>query len=359
MSATGSSGSSEQYHDLSPVTDNLPSREKSAPPPRPPPPAGGRDDAPVSKSSFFSTLDWHDETEPGGVIATDDGADSTDVGMRRRPLDGYNDGFEQLGTAPVGSKDDQDSGTVDSGTVDSHGLIDDSDDDSACLDGPPAEPVADLLNMGGADVDGAAQQIDLLEMGSAEPSFYDQLVGDSVSKPPSVVTSQNLLGDDFSMFPQMVPPAAPTLVMPPNTFGGSAEFGNFDVFQSSTETGAAASDTNVNPVGSANAGNAMFDFMKTNPTSSGRSVESDLMSGWDVNHLNVANNIPRISSSQEINSGFGTATAGGMIPRNNSVPAGFSNGGATQQPKPDPFAALGRSSILVLPACMVNSHCME
>ena len=339
LSATGSSGST----DLSPVTDNLPSREKSAPPPRPPPPAS-KDDAPtaVGKSSFFSTLDWHDETEPAGVVTTEDGEDSTDVGMRRRPLDGYNDGFEQLGTEQP-SKDDQDSGAVDA-----HGLIDDSDDDSACLDGPPAEPVADLLNMGGADVDGTTQQVNLLEMGSVEPSFYDQLVGDSVAKPPSVATSQNLLGDDFSMFP---PAAAPSLVVLPNTLGGSAEFGNFDAFQTSTEASAAVSDTNLNTVGSSNTGNSMFDFIKTDPTPPGQSAGSDLMSGWDVNHLNVANNMPRISSSQEINSGIGTATVGGMIPRNNSVPAGFSNGGATQQPKPDPFAALGTSSILLPPSC--------
>ena len=357
LSATGSWGSSDQYHDLSPVTDDQRSEGKSVPPPRPPPPAANRDAAPttVGKSSFFATLDWQDELEPrtgspeptvaSEATVTGNGEDSTDVGMKRRQLDS----FEDLVTERVGNKDEQDSVAADG--VESHELIDGSDDDDeACLDGPPAEPVADLLNMGAfsADVNSATQQVNLLEMGGSEPSFYDQLIGAPDGKPPAPVTvSQNLLGDDFAMFQQVAPPApAPAQVM--NTFGGDATFGNFDAFQSSTPA-AAASDASVN-LGTTNTSNDLFRFMDTKPaggtsSSSVNSLEKDLMSGWDVNHLSANNNIPRISSSQEIDSALG-AVAGVSMPRNNSVPAGFSNTsqktGATPQAKPDPFAAFGR-----------------
>ncbi|KAK2189329.1 hypothetical protein NP493_109g06017 [Ridgeia piscesae] len=54
------------------------------------------------------------------------------------------------------------------------------------------------------------------------------------------------------------------------------------------------------------------------------SLEKDLMSGWNVNHLSASNNIPRISSSQEINHALGGVDGVGM-PRNNSVPAGINS----------------------------------
>ena len=385
LSATGSWGSSDQYHDLSPVSDNPPV-EKSAPPPRPPPPATATRDEPTSvgKSSFFATLDWQAEgqrTEDTGAAVTTDSdneEDTTDVGMKRRPMEAFQDSFDELVTERAGNKDDCDKTNIHTDKVEGQGLIDDESDDEACHDGPPAEPVADLLNMGAAsaEVNNTSQQIDLLEMGSAEPSFYDQLIGGPDATPQvAAPTSQNLLGDDFSLFQQAAPPAAAP-VQPANTFGSDANFGGFDAFQGST--GAAPSGAN----GAASTGDDIFGFIETKPTGAAstgsmNSLEKDLMSGWNVNHLSATNNIPRISSSQEINSAL-AGVAGVGMPRNNSVPAGFNgsqnagfgatlntglnatqntgfnstqnagfssaaqNAGAAPQTKPDPFAALGK-----------------
>ena len=396
LSATGSWGSSDQYHDLSPVSDNPPAVEKSAPPPRPPPPATAIKDEPTSvgKSSFFTTLDWQTDSgqrpgdTAGAAVTTDSDneEDTTDVGMKRRPMEAFQDSFDELVTERAGNKDDSDKNNVHTDKVEGEGLIDDVSDDDACPDGPPGEPVADLLNMGAAsaDVSSTAQQINLLEMGSAEPSFYDQLIGGPDATPQvAAPTSQNLLGDDFSLFQQAAPPAAAP-VQPTDTLGSDANFGGFDAFQGST--GAAPSRVN----GSASTGDDIFGFIETKPTGAAstgsmNSLEKDLMSGWNVNHLSASNNIPRISSSQEINHALGGVDGVGM-PRNNSVPAGINstqnagfgatlntgfnttqnsnfgakqnagfssasqNAGAAPQTKPDPFAALGRFLQLINPA---------
>ncbi|KAK2189330.1 hypothetical protein NP493_109g06044 [Ridgeia piscesae] len=246
LSATGSWGSSDQYHDLSPVSDNPPAVEKSAPPPRPPPPATAIKDEPTSvgKSSFFTTLDWQTDSgqrpgdTAGAAVTTDSDneEDTTDVGMKRRPMEAFQDSFDELVTERAGNKDDSDKNNVHTDKVEGEGLIDDVSDDDACPDGPPGEPVADLLNMGAAsaDVSSTAQQINLLKMGSAEPSFYDQLIGGPDATPQvAAPTSQNLLGDDFSLFQQAAPPAAAP-VQPTNTLGSDANFGGFDAFQGST-----------------------------------------------------------------------------------------------------------------------------
>lgn len=257
---------------------------------------------------------------------------------------------------------------------------------------PPKEQTADLLNIGGEPINSSgdssqnlASHMNLLDMGESAPvSNFDLLMGGSDWKgdQTSVSSQGSQLGDTFDPFQQATTPTYPQPQASPQKKPEIREpqmnFGNFDPFQSSSNTqneffnlmnGKKSSSAHIQP--SPSAGIDLMGSWADNSTSSG--LMGSNLSGSTSNlfpgSLPKKNpsfpsglNLPNISAPGGAG-GLGGQSLGSMnmgstgLPRTASAAAAMNILGEGPTPaksaqnlkSPDPFADLGNLSSMKSP----------
>ena len=333
--------------------------------------------------TFFSTLDWQDE--------------STGDNQQSQPSE------SNMGLLGNASEDEDDFSSFTKGRMTGNGAdssapagyenIGGERDNRASPSNGQKEEVVDLLNMGAnssADAAGVTQQMDLLNMGS-DPSNVDLLSGHSSANSNNTQTTSaaaasgsqepDLLGmagshDTFDPFQQFSSsgsqqtPKKPDLMTSNTPAAATEENDAFDPFLSFTATRAAAepqpTNTSAEPQPSTNTDDDFFAFMESDNSSS-KGGEPDLMKSWDVNsiknftgHTNrgspnhTAHNLtPNVGGMHKSASTGSAMNFSGMASQagRSSPQTGMS--GMGQVPGADPFASFGMSTRISMPVFII------
>lgn len=231
----------------------------------------------------------------------------------------------------------------------------------------PKEEVVDLLNMGGGGQSNvqsgsrsnSSNNMNLLDMGSPEPSNFDLLsggndllsgTGGTGSAPMSNASSNADLFGDFGSFQQQSdsegggkPSAAAQSTNKEKSFDPfqqqsnktSTAFDGFD-FLSGSDNTQNNDETNKTPVNNSQVGGNVdfLSFMEDSTKKVPSSSSDDLMGNWNAGNIPKNNSFSSIPRNSSTGSGLGSMTGAGM------TSTGSNPNMKQQQGKVDPFANL-------------------
>ncbi|GFR85921.1 cyclin-G-associated kinase-like, partial [Elysia marginata] len=324
----------------------------------------------AKSGSFFSTLEWQDESE--------------NKNQQSQPSE------SQMGLLGDVSDDEDDFSSFTKGRMSTNGpngsvpagyeTIGERDRSSSPASGKKEE-VVDLLNMGAKpsqNVGGVTQQMDLLNMGS-DPSNVDLLSGHSSTNSNNFQTTSAATGshepdlldmagshdtfDPFQQFSSSSTPSKPDLMTSntPAAATSTLEDESFDPFLNFTASRAAADPQPTNTAAKptqpqpASTDDDFFAFMESGG-SSNKGGEPDLMKNWDVNSIQnlgsqasrgspnhtTHNLVPNMGGMHKSASTGSAMNFSGMSSQagRSSPQTGMS--GMGQVPGADPFASFGQ-----------------
>ena len=357
MNRSGSQSSSEHSQDgrLSPepqfTSNDSPANRRK--PERPPPPGPGtasnRESG--SKSSFFETLDWTQETE--GLVDDSEGSEWTSTSRQR--YDSIDDEFGKLSTGRVQSaageggrennffnEKPRDSSTVQEGNffeADFSNVQELQQDDVQ---------TGDLLNMAGTtpNVSSGNKGVNLLDTEAPEPSTLELLTGAADLQKN---TRSNLLGDAFDPFGNT--PSQSQTSTNQNTFDllssnqpaahSQSKPSNFDAFDILGGGNMATASTGQGKNKMPSASDEFLSFTDNKAANAQTGSNQDDLLNFGGMSLNLNATSPGFGGS---NPNLGGFASGGMGQQQNK--------GFERKPSPmdlkDPFTEFGMSAVLIL-----------